>query len=904
MGAVVSREHAKLPFAYSHARQDHAHTSSTTKRRLASRLLLHRSSDSNTTSVTPFPVQDDFMGMAHGMGPGGAYGGGVTIGGFGAEPGFGGPGTGNDMMSLSLFLAGSPTRATFGNAEVVSLSSMLDQGPESASDFDPTESREGSMMDLEEALGAYMGGSVGGLDSGIPGVIRDSDSGHQRSIRSRSATVSSIRSYGFPGALSVSAEAAISSTPNGEDEIEVRLDALTKPSLVQAETTLNAHDELSNISILAADKVSFTTIASDTNGTKISIVSQSPPPPLSLDQSPLSSPESESLSALPSWIPEYHLGAERTKDQKAIKETEYDHDMDIISALGIADMPEGWHHRDNRITLISALATTPPNPQKPYPRLSMDEEDCCVAPLSNNTSWMAQEEYETIVHIPQDFFGRQFQQGYDLDEDDDDETVHGHSHGGLGMGGRSSSFSYLTGLDDHLAPSVDEEVSHLSPIPFTELPSLTNIGLCSHGIVKLSANIRLLGSTTCLQLCCNDLCSVPPEIGYLRNLTLLDLSKNSLTCIPDTIQHLSKLVDLKLSFNFLESLPSTIGQLSKLAGLALDNNRMERIPTQIGMIKGLVTLDLSDNPIQVLPAEIGRLQLLRSLKLDRCPLIDEFSHSPLHSPPTLLELAARVIVRHDLKVPTILATRLKAYLKTAQRCTFCEGPFFESWCKRGKIIEKNDHCIPLEYTLCHPHWNTEMERVRLLFCPRPPTSPPPPPVLPPPSTSPSGNSGSSGSTSRRHSKSGSSQSAATASSSSTVVATASASPVAASPGPIQGQHYSASASAASLTSSSSHWGARSDATTTAGPSASTNATDSTPRSRASASWIRSVSYSSSTALASASSSSTPPPPAFVLPPNSAPLSAPMSLSSSSSAVKSRLSQLMKARDKKRQATTP
>ncbi|KAF9369737.1 hypothetical protein CPB97_003341, partial [Podila verticillata] len=866
MGAVVSREHAKLPFAYSHARQDHAHTSSSTKRRLASRLLLHRSSDSNSTSITPFPI-DDFMGVAHNnIGPGGiAYGGGsMTIGGFGTEPGFGGPGAGNDLMSLSLFLAGSPTRATFGNAEVVSLSSMLDQGPESASEFDPTESREGSLMDLEEALGAYMGGvGIGGSIPGMIGVIRDSDSGHQRSIRSRSATVSSIRSYGFLGALSASAQSAISPASNGEGM--PGLDTLTKPDLAQAETTLITHAdaEPSNISILAADKVSSTTIASVTNGTRISVVSQSPPP-LCLDQSmTLASPEPDSLSALSSWIAEYHVEMERTKDQKAdSKETEYDLDMDIISALGIADMPEGWRRRDNRITLASALATTPPNPQQPYPRLSIDEEDCCVAPLSNNTSWMDQEEYETIVHIPQDFFGhsRHFQQGYDLDEDDDDETINGRSHSG-GFGGRSSSFSYLNGLDGHLAPSVDEEVSHLSPIPFAELPSLTNIGLCSHGIVKLSANIRLLGSTTCLQLCCNDLCSVPPEIGYLRNLTLLDLSKNSLTCIPDTIQYLSKLVDLKLSFNFLESLPSTIGQLSKLAGLALDNNRLERIPPQIGMIKGLITLDLSDNPIQVLPAEIGRLQLLRSLKLDRCPLIDEFSHSPLHSPPTLLELAARVIVRHDLKVPSILPSHLKTYLKTAQRCTFCEGPFFESWCKRGKIIEKNDHCIPLEYTLCHPHWNTEMERVRLLFCPRPPTSPPPPPpvlpTLPPVSSSgasgPSTSKSGSGSTSRRHSKSGSSQSAPTAASSASTVVAVSASPVASSStGSILGHHHpTASASSTSLSNSSLQWRTSSDATNAiAGPSTPTNAIDSTPRSRASTSWIRSASHSSSLTLAS------------------------------------------------------
>lgn len=426
----------------------------------------------------------------------------MAIGGFGTEPGVGGPGAGNDLISLSLILAGSPTRATFGNAEVVSLSSMLDQGPESASEFDPTESREGSLMDLEEALGAYMGGiGIGGSIPGMIGVIRDSDSGHQRSIRSRSATVSSIRSYGFPGALSVSAEAAISPASNEEDMLGL---ALTKPYLAQAETTLITHAgaELSNISILAADKVSATTIASDTNGTKISIVSQSSPP-FSLNRSTtLASPEPESLSALSSWIAEYHVETERNKDQKSdLKETEYDLDMDIISALGIADMPEGWRRRDNRITLASALATTPPNPQQPYPRLSIDEEDCCVAPLSNNTSWMDQEEYETIVHIPQDFFGhgRHFQQGYDLDEYDDDETINGRSHSG-GFGGRSSTFSYLNGLDGNLTPSVDEEVSHLSPIPFAELPSLSNIGLCSHGIVKLSANIRLLGSTTCLQL--------------------------------------------------------------------------------------------------------------------------------------------------------------------------------------------------------------------------------------------------------------------------------------------------------------------------------------------------------------------------------------------------------------------
>ncbi|KAI7816318.1 hypothetical protein BC939DRAFT_388501, partial [Gamsiella multidivaricata] len=221
----------------------------------------------------------------------------------------------------------------------------------------------------------------------------------------------------------------------------------------------------------------------------------------------------------------------------------------------------------------------------------------------------------------------------------------------------------------------------------------------------------------------NDLCSIPTEIGRLWNLTLLDLSKNSLTSLPDSIQQLTRLVDLKLSFNFLESLPTNIGKLTKMKSLYLNSNRLSRIPAEIGNIKGLVHLDLRDNPISVLPADISQLQYLTQLRLDRCPLLLEFVHSPLHSPPTLLELAARVVVRHNMGVPRVVPFHLRAHLRTAQRCSFCHGPYFESSFKRGRMIEKNDRLIPLEYTLCTPHWNTNTERVRLLFGPRPITAP-------------------------------------------------------------------------------------------------------------------------------------------------------------------------------------
>ncbi|KAF9545235.1 hypothetical protein EC957_011108 [Mortierella hygrophila] len=283
----------------------------------------------------------------------------------------------------------------------------------------------------------------------------------------------------------------------------------------------------------------------------------------------------------------------------------------------------------------------------------------------------------------------------------------------------------LEGGSDETDSILGVELGHLSPIPFSELPSMTSIGLCSRGIVRLSSNIKLLASATCVQICCNELGSIPIEIGFLRNLTLLDLSKNCLRSLPESITHLTKLVELKLSFNQLETIPAGIGGLTKLASLTLDNNKITSIPPQIGLIKELVNLDLSDNPIRVLPAEVGKLQFLRRLKLERCPLVEEFVHSPVHSPPTLLELAARVIVRHDIQMPPLMLPHLKAYVDSAQSCTFCDGPYFDSWVKRGKLIEKNEMLIPLEYTLCLPHWNTEMERVRLLFCPRPITSPRP-----------------------------------------------------------------------------------------------------------------------------------------------------------------------------------
>ncbi|CAG8589899.1 9478_t:CDS:2, partial [Acaulospora colombiana] len=227
--------------------------------------------------------------------------------------------------------------------------------------------------------------------------------------------------------------------------------------------------------------------------------------------------------------------------------------------------------------------------------------------------------------------------------------------------------------------------------------------------------------------CCNELTEIPAEIGYMKNLQTLDVSENQLECIPDTIGFLHKLTDLKLSKNQLTTIPSSIGSLKKLGTLLLNNNKITELPPEIGQIKTLVNLDIRENPITVLPAELGRLQYLRKLLTDGCPLVTEFVHQITHSPPTLMELAARTIVRLQVPILEDTTDHIKDYLASAKKCSFCGGPYFESYVKRGKIIDKNDNPIPLEYRLCCPHWNTEQERVSLLFCALPDTAPSPEP---------------------------------------------------------------------------------------------------------------------------------------------------------------------------------
>ncbi|KAH8548070.1 hypothetical protein BGW37DRAFT_446616 [Umbelopsis sp. PMI_123] len=250
-------------------------------------------------------------------------------------------------------------------------------------------------------------------------------------------------------------------------------------------------------------------------------------------------------------------------------------------------------------------------------------------------------------------------------------------------------------------------------------------------IVRLSPNISSLWpALTHIHLANNLLEKLPSSLACLRNLTHLDLSNNKLTELPDNIGQLTRLAHLNLSNNMITHLPDSMGSLRKLTVLLLSDNQLSNLPTSLGNLRLLTTLDVCRNPVRIFPAELSRLQYLRYVRVDGCPLIMEYATELKNDPPSLLELAARTIVRNEITIPGQIRDDIKAYIDSAKKCTHCGGPFFTSHVHRVKLVEKADQTlIPMDYELCSAHWNDDQGRIIAMFVSRPATSKKPPHVL-------------------------------------------------------------------------------------------------------------------------------------------------------------------------------
>ncbi|KAI9329636.1 hypothetical protein BDR26DRAFT_721847 [Obelidium mucronatum] len=261
-------------------------------------------------------------------------------------------------------------------------------------------------------------------------------------------------------------------------------------------------------------------------------------------------------------------------------------------------------------------------------------------------------------------------------------------------------------------------------------------------LVAISPHIGLYGNIISnLDLSSNSLKVIPPEIGYLKNLQWADFSNNKLETIPTTIAHCTKLRELACSQNALTCIPTTIGSLHQLSTLDFSRNQLTIIPQEIGLINTLQDLDLSQNQIKYLPVELFRLKTLYRLDTTDCPLLTEMDYEEImvkiedgeevYNPPTLQELAARVLHRHQTPVLKHMQTNLKALLNPSNVscCSCCSGPLIDYEVIRWRKVIKDGTVILGRERLCWRHWDTEAERVVAMFRRKGWTAPV---VLPPP----------------------------------------------------------------------------------------------------------------------------------------------------------------------------
>ena len=146
----------------------------------------------------------------------------------------------------------------------------------------------------------------------------------------------------------------------------------------------------------------------------------------------------------------------------------------------------------------------------------------------------------------------------------------------------------------------------------------------------------------------------------LNRLEILNLGGNRLSFLPVDLGHMSELRSLNLADNSLESLPSSLVALQRLESLSLHGNKLSTLPPQIVELRNLVELSLRHNPLVV-----------------------KFVQDMVFEPPSLLELAGRVIkIKKVPYTPEDLPRNLYSYLREAHRCVNpqCKGMTLPIFC--------------------------------------------------------------------------------------------------------------------------------------------------------------------------------------------------------------------------------
>ncbi|KAF9406640.1 hypothetical protein BGZ94_003019, partial [Podila epigama] len=514
MGAAASREQAKLPFGYTHVRKDHScSTSSVSRRRLANRIL----KTSDTVSVTPFPaVQDTVSSLA-------------SIASIPDQNGSMHPAQSEQGFLSSLSSPSSPlsyaspssnyptptTDSTFnrnnsGNGNSSSTINNISNNNNSDNNNNINNNINSHGHVRQETKSTTMAGTFSGVTMtgtgagtfGTTALTPDSDSGHETLMETSSSSSSCCST-------------SMARSSNGQGKLKGQGSDHASVSTVGSGSSLSRstsnHAGMTNLDMAHANAHS----SNHTNHCSTAMSQSSLPL--------LASPSSLSIHR------PKQLGQSRVQTS----------DMDIISALGIADRP--YESSTATTTTTTTTATTAFS----FIGANHNSSSSSASPLAGSRAGRESHRHQTSVHsLPRpDLFTiisspRMVTQG-DMDETTGVHQRNSHVFGSSNNNNtiqqqqqqqqekqqqqQSNRKSRLLSYEKHgheddfddadlmecaggegngcedVQSIMDEDLGRLSPIPFSELPSLTNIGLCSHGIVKLSSNIRFLSSATCVQ---------------------------------------------------------------------------------------------------------------------------------------------------------------------------------------------------------------------------------------------------------------------------------------------------------------------------------------------------------------------------------------------------------------------
>ncbi|XP_037935548.1 leucine-rich repeat-containing protein 58 [Teleopsis dalmanni] len=271
----------------------------------------------------------------------------------------------------------------------------------------------------------------------------------------------------------------------------------------------------------------------------------------------------------------------------------------------------------------------------------------------------------------------------------------------------------LTHIPNTIKQFVNLKIMDLSSNSLTMLPE----AICQLPLVTLIAKNNQLTNKSLpksfvmknsylkeLNLSGNLLTHFPEQVVELRYLKYLYIGGNKIRAIPKDIWKMRSLHILSVGGNEISEVPDSVGLLSQLHALVLCDNLIENLPTSIARLESLKSLLLHKNLLKHLPKDIVALKNLTELSLRDNPLVVRFVQEMALHPPTLLELAARVVKSNGKEYgPGDLPLTTIEYLKSANCCVNpnCKGVFFDNRVEHIKFV---DFCgkyrVPLLQYLC------------------------------------------------------------------------------------------------------------------------------------------------------------------------------------------------------------